>query len=133
MAYGILIVLSAAAFIFPIPIHVNITVFSLTIIYIGCVKSVKLLIREKICKTEFAEGEEDGIETMGAKEAAKFPIVGSAMLFGLYLAIKYLGKSVVNWVLLGYFTIGGVESINELVDTYASDSMKENTLKPLSK
>lgn len=133
LAYGILIVMSVAAFIVPIPIHLNITVFSLTIIYIGCVKSVKLLIREKICKTDFAEGDEDGIETMGAKEAAKFPIVGSAMLFGLYLAIKYLGKQIVNYLLLGYFAIGGVESINELVDTYAPESTKENTLKPLEK
>jgi minor histocompatibility antigen H13 len=61
---------------------------------------------------------------MGAKEAAKFPVVASGMLFGLYVVIKYVGKWVVNWLLLGYFMIGGVESIRELAETYASKDLK---------
>jgi len=67
------------------------TLFSLLIIYIGSFKSVELLIREKISVTDFANAK-DSIETVGVKEASKFPIVGSAFLFGLYMAIKYFGK-----------------------------------------
>jgi Signal peptide peptidase len=51
--------------------------------------------------------------------------MGSAMLFGLYLAIKKFGKEVVNVLLLGYFLIGGVDSVREILDTYASKSIKE--------
>jgi len=47
------------------------------------------------------------------------------MLFGLYLAIKKFGKEVVNVLLLGYFMIGGVDSVWELLDTYANESLKE--------
>lgn len=61
---------------------------------------------------------------MGAQEATKFPIVGSMTLFGLYLAIKKFGKEVVNVLLLLYFLIGGVDSVKELIDTYASKSIK---------
>ena len=41
------------------------------------------MIKKNILKEE---GEEE-IEVMGAGDAAKFPIVASAMLFGLYLMI----------------------------------------------
>jgi minor histocompatibility antigen H13 len=47
------------------------------------------------------------------------------MLFGLYLAIKKFGKEVVNVLLLGYFLIGGVDSVKEVIDTYATESMKK--------
>lgn len=35
------------------------------------------------------------------QDAAKFPIVGSAVLFSLFLAFKYLPKNLVNAVLAG--------------------------------
>lgn len=47
------------------------------------------------------------------------------MLFGLFLAIKKFGKEVVNVLLLIYFLIGGVDSVKELIDTYASKGVKD--------
>lgn len=35
------------------------------------------------------------------QDAAKFPIIGSAVLFSLFLAFKYLPKDLVNTVLAG--------------------------------
>lgn len=100
------------------------TLFSLLIIYIGSFKSVELLIREKISIKDFSQVS-DKIETVGVKEASKFPIVGSGFLFGLYLAIKYFGKQIVNWLLLGFFVISGIDSVKELINTYATDSIKK--------
>ena len=57
---------------------------------------------------------------MGAGDAAKFPIVASGMLFGLYILIKFIGKQVVNYLLLAYFAVGQVESIKEFIYTYSS-------------
>ena len=122
--YAVIFVMTALAFFVTVPITVNMAIFPLAIIYIGSVKSVMLLIREKISKTDFSS--EANIEVMGKKEAMKFPVIGSAMLLGLYLMIKFFGKGVVNILLLVYFTIGGVESIEELLDTYATKGMKES-------
>jgi len=33
------------------------------------------------------------------------------MLFGLYLAIKYFGKEVVNWLLIAFFVHSGIEGV----------------------
>ena len=119
-AYLLLLVISALLFFVTIPIQVNITLFSLAIIYIGSVKSVEMLIRTKIVPKESYEGEEDEIETIGMGEAKQFPIMGSAVLFGLYLAIKFLGKWVVNVLLMFYFMISGIGSLRELINTYGS-------------
>ena len=124
LAYLILIVFSALAFFISIPVQINITVYSLAIIYIGSVKSVELMIRTKIAHREDGEGEEEEIETIGAKEAKQFPIMGSAVLLGLYLAIKIFGKGIVNVFLMTYFGFSGMESLRELISSYASKDLK---------
>lgn len=123
VCFALLFIFSVAAFFVKIPIQLNLTVFSLTIIYIGAIKSTQFMAKEKIHREDFEA--ESGIETMGSKEAAKFPIVASAMLFGLYAVIKYVGKWVVNWLLLGYFMIGGVESIKDILEAYATQGVKD--------
>ncbi|TFK53594.1 hypothetical protein OE88DRAFT_1655794 [Heliocybe sulcata] len=40
-----------------------------------------------------------------------FPVVGSVVLFGLYLVVRYLGKEWINWLLGWYFAIAGVGSV----------------------
>lgn len=37
--------------------------------------------------------------------------VGSAVLFGLYMVVKYVGKEWINWLLGWYFAIAGVGSV----------------------
>ena len=42
------------------------------------------------------------------QDALKFPLVGSAVLFSLFLVFKVLPKHLVNLVLAGYFALLGV-------------------------
>lgn len=42
------------------------------------------------------------------QDALKFPLVGSAVLFGLFITFKILPKHLVNLVLAGYFALLGV-------------------------
>lgn len=44
----------------------------------------------------------------GMQDALKFPLVGSAVLFSLFLVFKILPKHLVNLVLAGYFALLGV-------------------------
>ena len=37
--------------------------------------------------------------------------VGSAMLLGLYLVVKFFGTEWINWLLAWYFTIAGAGSV----------------------
>ena len=83
-----------------IPITLNIAAFSTCITIIGASRSVDQVIKEKITQTHVGDS---GIESMAAKDAYMFPVVGSSVLFGLYCLIKYFGKELVNKLLLGYF------------------------------
>ncbi|KAI0266755.1 signal peptide peptidase-domain-containing protein [Gloeopeniophorella convolvens] len=44
-------------------------------------------------------------------EAWIFPVLGSVMLGGLYLAIKFFGTEWINWLLVNQFTIAGLASV----------------------
>ncbi|KAI0341989.1 hypothetical protein BDW22DRAFT_1358101 [Trametopsis cervina] len=49
-------------------------------------------------------------ERLSSEDAWLFPIIGSVLLLGLYLIVKYFGKEWINWLLQWYFTIAGVGS-----------------------
>lgn len=94
-----------------IPVSVNLVTTSTLILYIGCHRSIKLLATE-------AEG---GIpaadkEVLSAGDAYRFPFVGSAALFSLYVAFKYLDKDTVNLLMSVYFSAIGVYT---LTNTFA--------------
>jgi len=46
-------------------------------------------------------------ESMTSGDAMRFPLVGSCVLFGLFLCFKFLPKELVNVLLAGYITIIG--------------------------
>jgi len=48
------------------------------------------------------------VETMSAEDAWKFPLVGSGVLFGLYLLFKVFSKEYINMLLTGYFLLFGI-------------------------
>jgi len=88
---------------YALPVSVNLIATSTLIVYIGCHRSLRLLLSE-------ADG---GIptkdkEVMSAKDAYRFPFIGSAALFGLYVVFKYFDKDTVNLVLSVYFSLIGV-------------------------
>lgn len=47
-------------------------------------------------------------EVLQAADAAAFPITGSCVLFGLYVALKFIPKHVVGMILSGYLSIAAV-------------------------
>jgi len=112
-----IILISAACFVVPVPIPLNILVHSVALIIIGSVYSVKFLIREKISKTDFSH-DESVIEAVGMSEAYKFPIVGGGILLSLYILVKFFGKNSVNLFLIGYFMLIGMESFKGILNNY---------------
>lgn len=57
----------------------------------------------------------DEVESMTHKEAMRFPIVGSVSLVGLFVAIKFLPKAWVNYVITFYFCLLGVFAVAGLL------------------
>ena len=43
-----------------------------------------------------------------------FPLIGSAVLFSLYLIFRYVNKEYVNYLVTGYFAIIGVAALTKL-------------------
>jgi len=52
------------------------------------------------------------VETLSSKDAYMFPVIGSCVLFGLYLLFKYLSKEYVNLLLTTYFLFFGVFAVS---------------------
>ncbi|KAI0769775.1 signal peptide peptidase-domain-containing protein [Trametes elegans] len=57
--------------------------------------------------------EEEEVERLSSQDAYLFPVIGSAVLFGLYLIVKYFGKDWITWLLQWYFTVAGVGSVGK--------------------
>ncbi|KAG7091048.1 hypothetical protein E1B28_010107 [Marasmius oreades] len=80
----------------------------------GSVGSGKDKEKKKTEKDEDEDESEDNdedMEVVSLEDAWWFPVIGSFVLFGLFLVIKYFGKEWINWVLGWYFSFAGVGSI----------------------
>ncbi|KAJ4483461.1 peptidase A22B, signal peptide peptidase [Lentinula aciculospora] len=63
-------------------------------------------------KTESEDEDEDEQpERLSLEDAWLFPIIGSVVLFGLFVVIKYFGKEWINWLLGWYFSVAGIGSV----------------------
>jgi len=84
-------------------------------IYAGAHGSLKLLkkVKEDKDTTEDDEDEEeeDIPDRLSAADAYLFPVLGSIVLFGMYLIVKFLGKEWINKILGWYFTFAGIGSV----------------------
>lgn len=109
IAIGILLIMT---FIRPIiPIHPSImtAVSTCLLVYVGCTFSTK------ICLIS-GDKQKEGIETMQQKDAWLFPVIGSAVLLGLYLLFKFFNDKYLNVLLHIYFTLLGSFSIGQLIE-----------------
>ena len=79
------------------------------LVYVGCTFSTK------ICAME-GDKKKEGIETMQQKDAWLFPVIGSAVLLGLYLLFKFFNDKYLNVLLHIYFTLLGSFSIGQLIE-----------------
>ncbi|KAL4459154.1 hypothetical protein ABPG75_014019 [Micractinium tetrahymenae] len=95
-AHAALALLALAPLVVDVPVNVNIVVTAVLTVFVGCARSVK---------------PEPPPEAMTKKDAMKFPLVGSVVLFSLFLAFKYLPKEIVNAILSAYFVFLGMLAI----------------------
>ena len=127
LCYASMVVLSAIASFNEklVPIHVNITVFSLAIITLGSYRSLTQMLVEmkKGLIDGKKEGEEATIETITNKDALQFPLYAGAMLCGLYAVIKFFGKDAVNYLILVYIAIGGGTGMKALLQAVTGGSL----------
>ncbi|KAL1942090.1 hypothetical protein VTO73DRAFT_6620 [Trametes versicolor] len=62
---------------------------------------------------EEEEEEDEEVDRLSSQDAYLFPVIGSAVLFGLYLIVKYFGKEWITWLLQWYFTFAGIGSFGK--------------------
>merc|ERR1712194_547279 len=70
-------------------------------------------------------------ETMTTKDAMMFPVVGSCVLFGLFLVFKFFAKEYINMLLHFYFIFLGAVCIATTVHPWLVRIMGEDTTKKL--
>jgi len=69
------------------------------------------------------EDEDDSVGRLTSEEAWLFPVLGSVMLVGLFLVLKYLGKEWINWLLSLYFALVGLYSVPHSLISLAKFSL----------
>lgn len=110
LSYLLLLGFWAASYFIVIPVPLNLIVSATSIVFIGSYRSLRLLATEE--NGGMAKEEK---ETLTADDAYKFPLVGSAALFGLYIVFKYFDKETVNLVLAVYFSCVGVATLTSFL------------------
>mmetsp|Transcript_36932 Transcript_36932/g.92793 ORF Transcript_36932/g.92793 Transcript_36932/m.92793 type:complete len:399 (-) Transcript_36932:484-1680(-) len=111
-AVGILLlVLTFLPFVYTLPYAVNMILQASSVVYIGAHLSIP---GTQINVETGEEEEKPALETMSRRDVMKFPIMGSCVLFGLYVIFK-LYKDLANMLLGLYFTGLGVLALAGLV------------------
>ncbi|KAI9487159.1 MAG: signal peptide peptidase-domain-containing protein [Benjaminiella poitrasii] len=77
--------------------------------------------------------DEPAVESLSSGDAYLFPVIGSAVLFGLYLAFRYLDKEYINYVMTIYISITGCMAITKTFLMIAKAITPKSILKHVSK
>jgi minor histocompatibility antigen H13 len=116
LAYVALFAIWGASGFVLIPVPVNLIITSSLIVFIGCHRSLRLL------KTpEQGGSSKEDKEVLSAQDAYKFPFIGSAALFGLYVAFKYFDKETVNLLLTIYFCLVGIFTLTSTIAPFVAE------------
>jgi|JI10StandDraft_1071094.scaffolds.fasta_scaffold711676_1 hypothetical protein len=92
------------------------------IILIGSLRSLNTLV-EEMHRSITDPSKASSIENMTKEDAMQFPVVAGATLTGLYFAMKYFGKEVVNQVLLVYIAFGSTAGVKSLLHAVTFDAL----------
>ncbi|KAI7859643.1 signal peptide peptidase-domain-containing protein [Circinella umbellata] len=61
---------------------------------------------------EDSEDEDEGItESLSSSDAWMFPVMGSIVLFSLYMLFRYLDTEILNYLITGYFSLMGCAAV----------------------
>eukprot|EP00466_Bigelowiella_natans_P014719 jgi/Bigna1/85384/estExt_fgenesh1_pg.C_30408 len=98
----------------PVPLHMLIA--SMVTIFVGSMGALRASDKKVVedSKVSAALGSKD-VHRMSRSDVYASPIIGSAVLFGLYIVYKFCPKDYVNILVKLYFGIFGVFSIGEQV------------------
>jgi minor histocompatibility antigen H13 len=99
---GIISSVTAANLVVPLPLVVNLLVFTLVPIFIGSMRSRKLSPVSSVKSNEPNE-----VTVIGSKEAMRFPVIAAGVLLTLYVTIKYISPDLVNLLISFYFLLIG--------------------------
>ncbi|KAJ7295215.1 hypothetical protein O6H91_07G028000 [Diphasiastrum complanatum] len=111
-----LIGLSLAPLVIKVNPNFNVAATACLTVFIGCHRSVKPA---------------PPSETMSKEHAMRFPFIGSAVLFSLFLLFKFLPKDLINAVLTAYFVVLGIlalgATILPMIDSYLPKAWNESS------
>ena len=81
--------------------YLHLLIMAPLLVYTGCQRAL----------VEVSKGSESQAETVSKKDAMQFPLIGSAVLFGLYIVIKFVKKEYLDMLLAVYFSALGSFSV----------------------
>lgn len=108
IAHALLVALWLLSYFVEIPANLNVILHAALTVYAGCQRSVKPT---------------PPTESMTTSDAMRFPIMGSIVLFSLFLVFKFLPKDLVNLVLTGYFGFLGTVALTFALVPFLEPSM----------
>lgn len=133
LSYGTIASLWLGTQLVDVPYVVHLMLLVTSILYAACHLSLSLREEQALARGEKPpsegdandkkEGDGDGeeeeeeeaappqYETLRMQDAMQFPLLGSASLFGLYLAFKYFDKDTVNLIISVYFCLVGLAAL----------------------
>jgi len=121
LSYVFLFALWGLSYFILIPVSFNLIASSSLIIFIGSHRSLKLEGGTDGADGQSgAEAKSEKKETISKEDAYKFPLVGSAALFSLYIAFKFFDKDIVNLILSFYFSVIGVFTLTNTLAPFMS-------------
>ncbi|KAI8091147.1 signal peptide peptidase-domain-containing protein [Gilbertella persicaria] len=77
--------------------------------------------------------DESVLESLTSGDAYMFPIIGSCVLFGMYLAFRYLDKAYINYILTIYFAFMGCAAVTKSLLMVARKVVPRAILKHVAK
>jgi len=98
--------------------YTAILIMALVPIWVGSHRSLNQKAVMQGQKNTKLKKDEYTVETLSSKDAYMFPVIGSGVLFGLYLLFKYFSKEYVNLLLTLYFLFFGVFAVSASIRPY---------------
>ncbi|OBZ82969.1 Minor histocompatibility antigen H13 [Choanephora cucurbitarum] len=77
--------------------------------------------------------DESVLESLTSGDAYMFPVIGSCVLFGMYLAFRYLDKEYINYILTIYFSVMGCAAVTKSSLMVAKKVVPQFVLKHVAK
>jgi len=89
-------------------------------IYFGSYASLKRLpkpTQQKDPEHDYTSSDEEESEALSKEDAYWFPVIGSGVLFSLYLVFRFLNKEYVNYLVTAYFSMIGVAALTKTMES----------------